>query len=65
MVRDSLEDKSILPQPKKDFLPHSVSPRREHTWTRFERKAYWFVFKATEVFPVPTGRVERGWCTIC
>ena len=31
----------------------------------FERRAYWFNLKATSVFFIPTGRVEKGWWTLC
>ena len=46
-VRDSLEDKSMFVHFKKVFSLTSV-------WNSFERRAYWFVLKATRVFPIPT-----------
>ena len=46
-LRDSLEDKSTVIHLKKVFSLTSLG-------NSFKRRAYWFVLKATRVFPIPT-----------
>ena len=56
-VRDSLRDKSMLAPSKKGLhSPFSLAKKRIYLPT---------YFRATRVFPIPRGRVRRGWLTLC
>ena len=44
---------------KKTFLLPSVLSGREYTWAF--KEGHGFVLNAFSVFPIPIGRVKRGW----
>ena len=55
---------TLLPPPKKAFLSPSVLPRREYTWTCIWTN-FLVCFESCHVCPIPSGRVESGWWTVC
>ena len=60
-----LEDKSMLASSKKRPF-FSIQSGQEENILRhsFERRAYWFVLKATRLFSIPRSRVKGGWWTL-
>ena len=50
----------LVPSKKRSSCPLHSGQEETISGHSFERRAYLFVLKATRVFPIPKGRVERG-----
>ena len=51
-------------QKRPPFSIQFIQEDNKHGYS-FERRAYWFVLKATRVFHITTGRAGREWWTLC
>ena len=61
IVRDSLEDKSMLIHSKKAFPLPSVCPGAEYTWALIWKKSLLICFESYQGIPYSnTGRVNRN-----
>ena len=68
VIRDSLDGKSIAAFSKKEkaAIDFKITHLKEDIWKKWcERRDYLFILKAALVFPILTGRVEKGWVTLC
>ena len=54
----------LVPSRKRPPPLLQFGPEENILGNSFEKRAYWFVFKAATGFPIPTGRVEKEWWTL-